>query len=224
MLVVWLRKLTITQKSIIRETERKITDHIHDKYIITPEFNKLTVENFAARLAQANLVTKTDFDDKLKNLNKKINTNKTKHVLAENELKNLEKFDSVYFRGNSHFEDDGTQNYLVFQTPYRYFKMVSNTNGHILLWKSKGFSDESIKPYSTSTNILNPLLDYVVSKTKIEFKGSCLKQGKSSFDHGKIVSTYIVYEINKNLQIESYPTLENCLFGAVELTKYRDID
>ena len=85
-------------------------------------------------------------------------------------------------------------------------------------------SDESIKPYSTSTNILNLLLDYVVSKTKIEFKGSCLKQGKSSFDHGKIVSTYTVYEINKNLQIESYPTLENCLFGAVELTKYRDID
>ena len=31
----------------------------------TPEFNKLTAENFAARLAQANLVTKTDFDAKL---------------------------------------------------------------------------------------------------------------------------------------------------------------
>ena len=46
--------------------EKKITDHIHDK-ITTPEFNKLTAENLGARLAQANLVTKTDFDNKLIN-------------------------------------------------------------------------------------------------------------------------------------------------------------
>ena len=43
---------------------KQITDHGYDKYITTPEFNKLTAENFAARLGQANLVTKTDFDDK----------------------------------------------------------------------------------------------------------------------------------------------------------------
>ena len=61
------------------ETEKKITDHDHNKYITTPEFNKLTSKNFPARLAQANLaresdiaalVQKTDFDGKLKNLNK----------------------------------------------------------------------------------------------------------------------------------------------------------
>ena len=49
----------------------KITNDSHDKYITTPEFDKLTAENFAARLAKANLVTKTDFDDKHKDLNKK---------------------------------------------------------------------------------------------------------------------------------------------------------
>ena len=70
----------------INETKKKITDHSHDKYITTPEFNNLTAENFADRLAQANLVTKTDFDDKLKNLNKKTNSSKTKHVLFENEF------------------------------------------------------------------------------------------------------------------------------------------
>ena len=73
----------------INEIEKKITDHDHDKYITTPEFNKLTVENFAARLAQANLVSqsniavlvkKTDIDDKLKNLNKKITSTIIKHV------------------------------------------------------------------------------------------------------------------------------------------------
>ena len=66
----------------INEVEKKITDHNHDKYITTPEFNKLTAENFAARLTQANLVTTIDFDDNLKNLNKKINSNKTKYILV----------------------------------------------------------------------------------------------------------------------------------------------
>ena len=56
-------------------------------------------------------MTKTDFDDKLKHLNQKINSNKTKHLLVENELKKLQTFDSIYFRGESHFEEDGTQNY-----------------------------------------------------------------------------------------------------------------
>ena len=76
----------------------------------TPEFNKLTAENFAAKLAQANLMTKTDFDAKLSSLNRKITLNTTKHLLIENELKKLKTFDSIYFRVKSHFEDDGAQN------------------------------------------------------------------------------------------------------------------
>ena len=86
----------------INEFERKITDHNHDKYITTTEFNqkKLTSEKFAARLKQANLAcksdivnfaNKTDFDDKIKNLNKKITSNKTEHVLVETELNELTK-------------------------------------------------------------------------------------------------------------------------------------
>ena len=169
-------------------------------------------------------MTKTDFDEKLINLNKKINSNKTKHLVVENELKNLQTFDSIYFGGKSHFEDDGTQNYLVFQTVSRYFKTVSANDSNILSWKSKGLSDESIKPPSTSNNILNHLLNYFGTKTRVEFKGSCLKQDKISFDHGKIVNVYIVYKINKDYSMTSYPTLENCLFGVVKLTKNPDID
>ena len=61
----------------VSEIEKKTTDHDHDKYITTPEFNKLTAENFAAILAQANLATKSDvanfvdkidFDDKQKKI------------------------------------------------------------------------------------------------------------------------------------------------------------
>ena len=85
-------------------------------------------------------------------------------------------------------------------------------------------SDESIKHPSTTNNILNPSLNYVGTKSRAEFEGSCLKQDKISFDHEKIVNIYIVYEINKNFNISSYPTVENCLFGAVKLTKHSDID
>ena len=208
----------------INEIKKKITDHSHDKYITTPEFNKLTRENFAARLAQANLITKTDFNAKLSSLNKKVTSNKTKYLVVENELKKLETFDSVYFCGKIHFEDDGTQNYLVLQATYRYFKRVSKTNNHILSWKSKELSDESIKPPSTTNNILNTLLDYVGTKTIVEFNGNCLKQDRISFNHRKVANIYIVHEINKNFNKNSYPTLENCLFGAVKLTKHSDID
>ena len=41
----------------------------------------------------------------------------TKQFLVENQLKQLGTFDSIYFRGKIHFDgtqDDGTQNYLVF--------------------------------------------------------------------------------------------------------------
>ena len=49
----------------ISEIENKDSDHHHDKYITTPEFNILAARVFNARLAQADLVTKTDFDVRL---------------------------------------------------------------------------------------------------------------------------------------------------------------
>ena len=95
---------------------------------------------------------------------------------------------------------------------------------HVLEWKSKGLSDESIKASATSKNILDPSLNHVGSKTRVELKGSYLKQDKISIDEGKIVNIYIVYEINKSFNISNYPILEKILFGAVKLTKNVDID
>ena len=74
-------------------------------------------------------------------------------------MKNLETFDLIYFCGKYHFEDDGTQNYLVFQTVYRYFKTVGAYDSNILSWKSKELFDESIKHHSTSNKMLNLLVD-----------------------------------------------------------------
>ena len=99
----------------ISETENKITtDHDHDKYITTQEFNKLTADNFTARLKQANLASKndianfvnnTDFDNKLLSFNKRINSNKSKHVLVENELNELsKKVEAINKRINKRFD------------------------------------------------------------------------------------------------------------------------
>ena len=52
-----------------------------------------------------------------------------------------------------------------------------------------------------------------------------MKQDKITYTHGKIVNIYTVYEINKkDNTIISDLTLENCLFGAVTLTKNVNID
>ena len=136
----------------ISDLEKKLIDHNHDKYITTPEFNTLAASVFNARLAQTNLIPKADLDAKLSSLNRKITSNKSKHLLVENELKKLKTFDSSYFIGKSHFEEDGTQNYLVFQPMYRYFKIIAGVgNGsHIYYWKSKGLSDEEINSIKTS--------------------------------------------------------------------------
>ena len=60
----------------VNEIEKKVTDHNHYKYVTTPELNTLTAENVAARLAQANLVTNTNFYIKIMSLNNTINSNK----------------------------------------------------------------------------------------------------------------------------------------------------
>ena len=77
-----------------------------------------------------------------------MNSNKTKHLLVENELKKLQTFDSSYFIGKIRFEEDGNQIYLVFQPMHKYFKMINNCSNYVLEWKSKGLSDKSIKSLS----------------------------------------------------------------------------
>ena len=59
----------------------------------------------------------------ISDLNKKVPTLGTKAELKaeQNKITKLEAFDSNYFRVKSHFEDDGTQNYLVFPPMDRHF-------------------------------------------------------------------------------------------------------
>ena len=147
------------------------------------------------------MITKTDFDGKLLSLNRKITANKSKNLLVENELKKLKTFDSSYFIGKSHFEEDGTQNYLVFQPINRYFKVIANTD-YVSSWKSKGLSAESIRSSATSNNSLTPVLNYYGTKTRVKFNGSCVQQPKLLYTHGTIVKIHILYELDLTLMIQ----------------------
>ena len=146
-------------------------------------------------------------------------------MLVENELKKLQKLDAAYFRGKIHFEEDGILNFLVFQQMYRYFKRIAGvgSGNYIYFWKAKGLSDEELDSVTASDYKITPELSFYGTKTRVEFNGSCLKQDKATYNHRTIVNIYIIYEISKNYN-STYAMLENCLFGAVSLTKNADIN
>ena len=80
----------------------------------------------------------------MSSLNRKITSNKSKHLLVENELKKLKKFDWSYFIGESHSEEDCTQKHLVIQPMYRYSKRITEVGkgSYIYYWQSIGLSDK----------------------------------------------------------------------------------
>ena len=85
-------------------------------------------------------------------------------------------------------------------------------------------SDESIKPLTTCNNSLAPLIDYYGYKVRVKFNGSILRQPKVTYTHEKAGNIYIVYELAGSSSHSDDPTLKNCLFGVVTLTKNADID
>ena len=132
-----------------------------------------------------------------------------------------------YYSGKQYFDErSGKQNYLVFLPMGKYFKLnsVVGVIVRVLSWESKGLSNKSIKPPTTSDNSLTPELNYYGIKIKIKFTRSCLKQSDHIFTHTKVVNIYTVYELAPSSPHDSDPTLKNCLFSAVTLTKNADIE
>ena len=116
------------------------------------------------------MIKKTDFDAKLSILNRNITANKTGHVLNNNDLS--------YYRGKQYFDEGSDQqNYLVFLPLSKYFKLntIVGVTDRVLSWQSKGLSNESIKPPTTSNYGLNPRLSYYGIKIRVQFTGSCSK-------------------------------------------------
>ena len=155
----------------------------------------------------------------MSSLNRKITANKTNHFLNDNDLS--------YYRGKQYFdEESGKPNYLVFLPMGKYFKLnsVVAAADYVLSWQSKGLCNESIKPPTRTNNSLTPELNYYGTKTRVKFTRSCLKQSDHIYTHKKVVNIYTVYESAAFSLHDSDPTIKNCLFGAVTLTKNADIE
>ena len=105
----------------------------------------------------------------------------------------------------------------------KYFK-TDNNSAYISEWKSKGLSNEGIKPPKVGNNNRTPQINYHEHHLRVIVSGSCLQQSKTDYSN-KIINFYIVYELrtSSNSNINN-PTLQNCLFGSVTLTKNTDID
>ena len=128
---------------------------------------------FFTRIAEAskNLATKTQVENALGLGDKK------------REKKKLQTFDLSYFISKNYFNDNGSQNYWIFQPDLKYFQIFSGTVDNLKgWWKSKGLSEESITTPATLDNSFATKLSYIHnSKIAVKFQGNCLKQKKVIF-------------------------------------------
>ena len=235
----------LATKTALTTVENKIPDisNLATKTALTTVENKIPyTSNLATKTALttvenkipdiSNLATKTALntvENKIPDTNSLVKKNDYNIEIAGIKLNvnRLQAYDLSYFKGKQYFDEgSGKQNYLVFLPMGKYFKLnsVVGVIDRVLSWRSKGISNESIKPPTKSNNSLNPRLSYNDTKIKVKFTGSCLKQPKYTFTHKKIVNIYIVYELGASSSHSSDPTIKNCLFGAVTLTKNADIE
>ena len=134
----------------ISEVKKKIPDN--SKYTTTPEFNKLTAESFEQRLKQADLVNKTNFDNKLPNLNIQITSNKTKHLEVQKKLTSLITKDYNFFLGRIYFTSNyGSQNTFFDQPTLDALELKKDkSTDYVLSSKSKGAFNSKLKPLYTA--------------------------------------------------------------------------
>ena len=217
----------LATKTALTSVENKIPDisNLATKTALTTVENKMPdISNLATKTALTTVENKIPVTNSLV---KKSDYN-TKITSIEDNIEKLQAYDLSYFKGKQYFDEGhGKQNYLVFLPVGKYFKLnsVVGVIDHVLSWQSKGISNESIKPPTTShDNSLNPRLSYSDTKIKVQFTRSCLKQPKFTFTHKKVVNIYTVYELGASSSHSSEPTIKNCLLGAVTLTKNADIE
>ena len=217
----------LATKTALTTVENKIPDisNLATKTLVNKVENRIpNISNLATKTAL------TTVGNKILNISNfvKKSGHDTKITSIESNVNKLQANDLSYSRGKQYFdEEDGKQNYLVFLPMPKYFKLSSVVGviDRVLSWQSKGVSNESIKPPATSNNSLTPELNYYNNaKTRAKFKRSCLKQSNFTYTLNKILNIYIVYELGASSSHISDPTLKNCLFGAVALTKNADID
>ena len=149
----------------------------------------------------ADFIKKTDFDGRLKNLDKKFTSNKTKNVQAENELNELSKevklLSAKYYSfllGRMYFtSDDGSQSMLFYQPTLNMLELKKDkSNEYVIGWKSKGVYNSKL--IALHGDIL-PNIKYFRKKIRIQFNNTPLVVEQKN-NATKIVNAYIVYHLD----------------------------
>ena len=183
-------------KTILNTKISKVDNKIPDnsKYITAQEFNELTAENFGAILKQANLVNKTEFDNKLTSFNTLIISNRTKHLEVEKKLNSLITKDYNYFSGTIYFTiNDESQNTFFYQPTLDTLKLKKGKSAdYVLSWKSKGLYTSKLTPLYTAFLHSIKLSEYRIGM-KFDKDPLAVEQNNSL---SKIVNVYIVYDLD----------------------------
>ena len=201
------------------EIQKKITDHDHNnKYITTQKFDKLTEENFKERFKQADLVSKTDFDNKLISFNRKITSNNTKYLNVQKLLNSITTKVYNFFLSTIYFtSNDGSQKMFVYHPTLNTSESKKYKGTYYFVsWKSKGVNVSELKPLYTACLHSIKISEY---KMRIKFDKDPLAVEQNTYAT-KIVNSYIVYDLDgwpRN------PTnnfkFKNCLFGSTNIVK-----
>ena len=174
--------------------------------------------NILPRFKQGNLENKTDFDNKLISFNKRITSNKTKHLEVQRKLNNLITKDYNFFLGKIYFtSNDRSQNTFVYQ--HLFNKKKDQIIDYVLSWKSKGVYNSKSKPLYTAFVHSIKLSEY---KIGIKFHKDPLAVEQNNY-LTKIVNVYIVHDLQAwpKIPLRNF-SIKYCLFGATSIVKNSD--
>ena len=177
------------------------------------------------------MITKTDFDAKLKNISDRVINNKSKDLLLDNELKKLKtlvgssakiKFDEVqkensFNRGFFYYLQ---QSYLVYECKMDSFNFNSKK---ISKWKSTGifiYSDDSSMKGIEDTKTKLPELKND-GRMHVYLQGNHFQQNNVIIpNNNNVINIYVVYKLDPISSTRSTDnTIQNALFGAMKITK-----
>ena len=176
------------------------------------------------------MITKTDFDAKLKNISDRFTNNKSKDLLLDNELKKLKtlvgsfakiKLDEVqkeisFVRGFISYTQNSN---LVYECKISSIKFYISG---ILEWKPKDIYDSSNKNVLDSvqnTKNVSPDIKNIKGQLYVSFNGNYFEQDPITIPNN-VINIYVVYKLDSisSTRKTNY-TIQNALFGAMKITK-----
>ena len=130
----------------------------------------------------------------------------------------MDKINSIdEIQGKNLFE----QNYLLFKSAYKYFKIVTDITKNIdydYYWQSDGLMNSKLSAIGTYTNHDRaPVINYN-NETELHFRKNKVLKRSIGDDHKQIVNIYIVYKIDPNSSTHTSFPLKVSSFGTINVT------